>query len=258
MNLSKQATSLLLSASDPLPVEIVNAGGTSGILLICEHAGREIPASLGDLGIARSEMDRHIAYDIGARNLACLLSERLDAMLIAQRYSRLVIDCNRPPHASDSIPPVSDGTAIPANAGLSEDEKEQRVREIFRPYDKALKAAIDARKPRAIFAIHSFTPVMQGVARPWDIGFLFRKDEATSRALERYFHETAPDLEVGMQQPYQISDISDWFVPVHGEGNGIAHSLVEVRNDHLSHPDGTVRFADLLAGAIRDFMKGNL
>lgn len=257
MNFSNHASQMLLSTSDPLPVEIVNPTGASDILLICEHAGREIPSSLGDLGIPRSEMDRHIAYDIGARDLACRLSEQLDAMLIAQRYSRLVIDCNRPVHAPDSVPPVSDGTVIPANSGLSDGEKALRAAEIFQPYDEALRDAIDVRKPKAIFAIHSFTPVMQGVARPWDIGFLFRKDEMTSRALENYFHRAAPDLKVGMQQPYQISDASDWFVPMHGESNGIAHSLIEVRNDHLSHPAGIARFADLLAGAINDFMRGN-
>jgi len=257
MNFSSHLQPALLSASDPFPVEIVNPAGTADVLLICEHAGREIPSSLGDLGIAAAEMNRHIAYDIGARDLACQLAERLDARLVAQRYSRLVIDCNRPTGAADSIPAVSDGTAIPANVGLSEAQKAQRALEIFEPFDVALSDAIRVRWPKAIFAIHSFTPRLGGVQRPWDIGFLYRKDETTSPALERYLKQAAPDLNIGMKEPYRISDASDWFVPVHGEGNGIAHSLIEVRNDHISHADGVTRFADLLGGAIHNFLKGN-
>lgn len=257
MNFSSRTQPALLSASDPFPVEIVNPAGSADVLLICEHAGREIPSSLGDLGITAAEMDRHIAYDIGARDLACLLAERLDARLVAQRYSRLVIDCNRPTGAADSIPPVSDGTEIPANIGLSEAQKAQRAAEIFEPFDAALREAIRTRRPKAIFAIHSFTPTLGGVLRPWDIGFLYRKDETTSPALERYLIEAAPDLNIGMKEPYRISDASDWFVPVHGERNGIAHSLIEVRNDRISHPEGVTRFADLLARAISSIMKGN-
>jgi len=249
--------STLLGASDPFPVEVVNPAGGADVLLICEHAGRAIPSSLGDLGIAAAEMDRHIAYDIGARDLACRLSERLDARLVAQRYSRLVIDCNRPPEADDSIPPASDGTEIPANRNLDDNARARRYREIFEPFNRALTEAIGDRRPKAIFAIHSFNPVLRGVHRPWDIGFLYRKDENTSLALEQYLRSTAPDLAIGMQEPYTISDQSDWFVPVHGEGSGIAHSLVEVRNDHISHAQGVARFADLLAGAIDSFMKGS-
>lgn len=257
MNISHHPQSRLLSPSDPFPVEIVNPAGGGDVLLICEHAGREIPSSLGDLGIAAAEMDRHIAYDIGARDLACMLAQRLDARLVAQRYSRLVIDCNRPTEADDSIPSVSDGTEIPANSNLDEQERTQRVTEIFEPFDRTLTEAIRACRPKAIFAIHSFNPVLRGVRRPWDIGFLYRKDERTSRALEHYLLAAAPDLSIGMQQPYTISDQSDWFVPVHGERNGIAHSLIEVRNDHISHPGGVARFADLLAGAIDSFTKGS-
>jgi len=257
MNFSSHPQPTLLGASDPFPVEIINPAGNADVLLICEHAGREIPSSLGDLGIAASEMDRHIAYDIGARDLACLLAERLDARLVAQRYSRLVIDCNRPTEAADSIPRVSDGTEIPANIGLDDLQKAQRAREIFQPFDAALGDAIRTKRPKAIFAIHSFNPTLAGVPRPWDIGFLYRKDETTSPALERYLKQAAPDLNIGMKEPYRISDASDWFVPVHGEANGIAHSLVEVRNDHIAHRDGVVRFADLLAGAIDNFIKGN-
>lgn len=255
MNISNQPQSALLGASDPAPVEIVNPAGSGDVLLVCEHAGREIPSSLGDLGIAASEMDRHIAYDIGARDLALMLSERLDAPLVAQRYSRLVIDCNRPTEADDSIPPVSDGTEIPANRKLDARQRAQRATEIFEPFDRALAEAIRDRRPKAIFAIHSFNPVLRGVSRPWDIGFLYRKDARTSPALKRYLLAAAPDLSIGMQEPYAISDQSDWFVPVHGERNGIAHSLIEVRNDHISHPEGVARFAGLLAGAIGDFMK---
>src|SRR6478736_5248515 len=124
----------LLGSDDILPVHEVNAEGPSPFLLTCDHYGRVLPRKLGDLGVAESELTRHIAWDIGIAGVAERLSKMLDAHLIAQRYSRLVIDCNRPPAVASSIPVISDATGIPRNEGLSDRERAARRREIFDPY----------------------------------------------------------------------------------------------------------------------------
>src|ERR1700743_1894057 len=113
--------SLLLSEGDVPPVHEDNAAGRSPFLLSCDHYGRLIPRSLGDLGVSASELTRHIAWDIGIAGVAEALSAQLDAHLVAQRYSRLVIDCNRPPQAASSIPRISEATAIPGNESLEPD-----------------------------------------------------------------------------------------------------------------------------------------
>src|SRR5580704_3518197 len=112
-------TSLLLGSADVPPVFEQNAAGRSPFLLTCDHYGRLIPQALGDLGLPESELTRHIAWDIGIAGVAERLARHLDAHLVAQRYSRLVIDCNRPPAAASSIPRLSEATTIPGNEAIS-------------------------------------------------------------------------------------------------------------------------------------------
>src|ERR1700722_19988787 len=138
-------SSLLLSEQDVPPVHEDNTTGVSPFLLTSDHYGRLIPATLGDLGLPASEMTRHIAWDIGIAGVADALSKHLDAHLIAQRYSRLVIDCNRPPAAPSSIPRMSEATTIPGNEGLARDATEARRRTIFDPYHHHIDEVIDAR-----------------------------------------------------------------------------------------------------------------
>src|SRR5262245_18714665 len=153
----------LLSMDDIPPVHEMHADGRSPFLLTSDHHGRLLPRSLGDLGIAESELTRHIAWDIGIAGVAERLAKMLDAHLIAQRYSRLVIDCNRPPDVASSIPVVSEATAIPGNDGISAHERDARRREVFDPYHHRIKAVIDhrmhAKRPTVLVALHSFTPV---------------------------------------------------------------------------------------------------
>src|SRR4051795_4761674 len=137
--------SLLLGSEEVPPVLEVNAAGRSPFLLTCDHYGRLIPRALGDLGLPASELDRHIAWDIGIAEVAEQLAKHLDAHLIAQRYSRLVIDCNRPPCAASSIPVLSEATEIPGNEGLSRAAAEARRQAIFDPYHRRIREAIDAR-----------------------------------------------------------------------------------------------------------------
>ncbi len=160
----------LLMQDDPPPVQVLRADGCSDLLLVVDHAGRAVPAALGRLGLPDSEFERHIAWDIGALGVGLHLSALLDAALIAQAYSRLVIDCNRRPGHPTSIAPRSDGTDIPGNLGLQETACRARVGEIFRPYQDAIAAAIDARtaagRETVLVAVHSFTPVMAGQSGP--------------------------------------------------------------------------------------------
>ena len=174
---------------------------------------------------------------------------------VIQPYSRLVIDCNRPPGAHDSIPEVSDGTTVPANLGLDDVGRAARVNEIFQPYHDAVTDRLHRVPRRVAVSIHSFTPHFNGASRLWDIGFLFRKDARTSACLADIVRSINPDLRIGMNQPYQIDDLSDWFVPQHGEARGLPHSLIEIRNDDIDTPEGQERWAALLASTLNRGLK---
>src|SRR5229473_428042 len=191
-------TSLLLGSTDVPPVLEDNAAGGSPFLLTCDHYGRLTPRSLGDLGLPASELTRHIAWDIGIAGVAEALSKQLDAHLIAQRYSRLVIDCNRPPGAPSSIPRISEATTIPANEALSRDAAEVRRQAIFDPYHRRIAEVIEARLregvPTVLVSLHSFTPVYAGIARPWHIGTLYQRDTSPRRGarVDEHGHRNSP------------------------------------------------------------------
>src|SRR5262249_14657046 len=154
--------------------------GASPFLFACDHYGRLLPRALGDLGLPEEELTRHIAWDIGIAGVAEAVSRALDAHLIAQRYSRLVIDCNRPPSVPNSIPAISDRTTIPGNEDLTPEARALRSRAIFDPYHDRISAVIDVRRradrPTVLVALHSFTPIYAGVARPWHVGTLYHHD----------------------------------------------------------------------------------
>src|SRR3981189_1366071 len=155
-------TSLLLGNQDVPPVLEDNAAGRSPFLLTCDHYGRLIPQALGDLGLPESELVRHIAWDIGIAGVAEMLSKHLDAHLIVQRYSRLVIDCNRPPHVASSIPLISEATTVPGTEGSAREQPAVRRAQIFDPYHHRIDEIIDARRhsnmPTILVSLHSFTP----------------------------------------------------------------------------------------------------
>lgn len=245
---------LLDGRADPWPVEIVNPSSRSPLLLVCEHAGRAVPRALGLLGLSPREMELHIAWDIGAGELARALARRFGCTLILQRYSRLVIDCNRPPGIPQSIPETSDGIAVPANRGLAPADRARREAEIFAPYAEACAAAMARPRIRFAYAIHSFTPVMAGRARPWDVGFLYRHPASGGRALVDLAARAWPDLVIGDNEPYTVEDDTDWFVPACAEPRGIPHGLIEVRNDHLLSTGGRRLWAERLGTLLATFM----
>jgi len=240
----------LLGPSDPRPVEWVNEDSPAPVLLLCEHAGQAVPSALGGLDLPPQALDGHIGWDIGAEALARAVADRLSAPLVLQRYSRLVIDCNRPPDTPQSVPAVSDGVEIAANARASTAERAARRQEIFDPLDRAIAEGFVRHERRAAFSIHSFTPRMNGHDRAWHAGFLARADAVTARGLIAHVAGMQKALVLGLNEPYEIEDETDWFIPRHAEPRGLAHSLIEIRNDQLRDGAGVTRWAALLSDAI--------
>ncbi len=239
---------ILLAPDELPPVAEYNAEGGSQFLLVCDHAGRRIPRALHSLGLAEADLARHIAWDIGIEGVGRRLSELLDAHLIMQIYSRLVIDCNRPPGSPTSIATLSEGTAIAGNQNVSAQDAEARRREIFDPYHQAIERHLDARKDRQTFLIslHSFTPVYGGVARPWQAGVLYNRNSTLAHALRDLL--AAPgDLTVGDNEPYSVDDDTDYTIPVHGEKRGLEHVAIEIRQDLIADEAGQKYWAERLA-----------
>ena len=222
---------------DPEPVECIRGSEEARALLVCEHAGNAIPSADAGLGLSDEHLSEHIAIDIGAAGLCRSLADRLDAFAVLQRYSRLFIDCNRPVFSDSAILASSDGVVVPGNIGLGEFERERRAALVYEPFHDQVESLLDTERILLAVSIHSFTPVLDGVERPWDLGLIFRKHSATAHAMCDYLAQHHPELVVGMNEPYQIDDESDWFVPHHGERRGLPHCLIEVRNDHVRDHD---------------------
>jgi predicted N-formylglutamate amidohydrolase len=217
------------------PVVAVNPSGRSPFVLLGEHASRLLPPGYGRLGLEPREFDRHIAWDLGAAEVATRLAGLLDAPLFLAGYSRLLIDLNRPPGSPTSIPEVSEATPIPGNLRLDAAERERRRQLWFDPFHDAVAAHLDARSGRrtAVIGVHSFTPVFAGVSRPWHAGVLFRQAEAFGEALAKAIAARS-DAPVGKNQPYRVSLETDYTVPVHGDGRGLPSALIELRQDLVS------------------------
>jgi predicted N-formylglutamate amidohydrolase len=249
------AVSSILSVSDPSPVTVVNSDSRAPVLLLCEHAGQAIPKSLAKLGVSQNVINSHRGWDIGALAVAQDVAAHLNAPLVIQAYSRLVIDANRPPDSPHAVPAEVDGVTIYGNVGITPDQQRQRAEEIFAPLDETLSDLMRELQPRGCFSIHSFTPVMGGHARPWHAGFLSRRDTATAQALMEAITAQQPGLTMAVNEPYQIDDETDWFIPRHAEPSGAAHTLVEIRNDLIAHAEGAAEWARLIAHAISTVMK---
>ncbi len=245
----------LLSAKDPAPVEWFNADSAAPILLVCEHAGRAVPEALAGLGLPEGAIDDHIGWDIGALAVARRIAERLGAPLIAQRYSRLVIDCNRPPLSPGAIPEISDGQRVPGNAAISPEQRMAHVRDVFDPFAAAVVDAFSQAPRKLAISIHSFTRAMRGKGeRPWHAGFLARQELDTSRRFIDHIAQAAPHLVLALNEPYQVEDETDWFIPTQCEARHIRHSLVEIRNDLIRTSEGQDLWAGYLTDAIHSIL----
>ena len=228
----------------------MNPGAASPFLLLGDHAGRLVPSGLRGLGLSDAERRRHIAWDIGVAELGALLSEMLGATFIRQRYSRLVIDCNRDRTRADAIPEISDGTAIPGNARLTAAQRQMRFDAVSAPYHAAIAAELDQRAARGLsttlISLHSFTPRMNGFDRPWRFGVLHAHDSAYSRAVLAWLRaHVGVDL-VGDNQPYTMDDV-DFTVPHHGRPRGLDYLELETRQDLLADDAGRRQIAAIVA-----------
>jgi predicted N-formylglutamate amidohydrolase len=214
---------------------------------------------LGSLGLDDTQLASHIAWDIGAAGVARRLSTALDAALLLQSYSRLVIDCNRPPGSATSIPTRSEYIQIAANEGLTTADASARVAEIFTPYHAAIGGALEQRRVAGtrtlLVCIHSFTPVYLGKTRPWKIGLMYRKDLRLGRALLDLLRQD-DSLHAGDNEPYAISDDTDYTIPVHGEARGLPHVGIEIRQDLIADMHGQQEWATRLAHLLPAAGKG--
>lgn len=243
----------LLQDDEPAAVVVERPDSTSPYLFVCDHASNRIPRRLGKLGLQDEDLVRHIAWDVGAQGLAEEFARRFEATLVRQVYSRLVIDCNRPLDAEGSIVKVSEHTVVPGNHDLSQEEIEARSNEIFHPYHDAISSIIDKRlaqrQPTILLAIHSFTPVYKGEARPWHIGLQYNRDPRLSHLLRDLLAEDEA-LCIGDNNPYSVDDYTDYTIPVHGERRHIPHALFELRHDMIETEADQYRWAHRLAHSL--------
>jgi predicted N-formylglutamate amidohydrolase len=244
----------LLAPDEPGPYEILNADALGPWVLTCDHASNRIPRALGTLGLTESDLTRHIAWDIGMAGVTRALARHLDAWSILQNYSRLIIDCNRHPGHPTSIPAMSERTEIPANIDLAPEAAAQRRRDIFDPYHQAIAVHLDERiaagRPTVLVAMHSFTPVYDGVRRAMHAGVLYNRDVRLAHILLRHLRAEA-DLIVGDKEPYAVTEDSDYGVNVHGAWRGLPHVEIEIRQDLVSDVTGEAGWAERLARLLR-------
>jgi predicted N-formylglutamate amidohydrolase len=245
----------LLAADESPPFSESGRQGRSNFVIVVDHASPRIPRRLGDLGLPPSELQRHIAWDIGALAVARQVAAALDAPLVAQNYSRLVIDCNRDPKVPSSIPTMAESIEIPGNIGLSDEEVAARRAEIFDPYHNHVRALLEERlaagRPTILVAQHSMTNVFKGVRREMHAEVLYNRDRRfAGLVLDMLRRETG--LLIADNEPYCVSDETDYTIPRYGEARGLPHVEIEVRQDLVSEAAGQAQWAQRIAGALRD------
>ena len=247
----------LLTAGDPPPFEIVNPSGRGRMVLTCDHASHSVPAALDGLGLDPADLRRHIGWDAGAAELTRRLSRRFDAPAVLSGYSRLVIDCNREPGHPESILGESDGTPVPGNKDLTPDEAERRARALFHPYHGAIAEVLGRFTTRgetpAYVALHTFTPNMNGMARPWHFGVLWDRDARIARPLIEALRRR-PGLTVGDNEPYSGRDHGAFSNGHHAAPAGLPNAMIEIREDLLADGAGIARCEGILAEVLEEVL----
>ncbi|MEW9834041.1 N-formylglutamate amidohydrolase [Mesorhizobium sp. ZMM04-4] len=232
-------------------VRVTNRAGSSPIVLVCDHASNWLPPAYGSLGLPDTDLLRHIAWDPGALPVALALADQLDATLVEAGVSRLAIDCNRPLDAPDLIPPISETTLIPGNAGLSEADRAERVALSWQPFHETIEELVEDRiaagRDTCLVSVHSFTPVYKGVDRPWEIGIVHDDDERVSAPLIEAL-KAAGSFTVGDNQPYSPDDRVYFTLERHARTRGLPCAMIEIRNDEIADPEGQRLWAGRLSG----------
>jgi hypothetical protein len=151
---------------------------------------------------------------------------------------------------------VSDGTLVPGNARADESEIAKRVRLYHAPYHAAIDAAISravvSGKPPILVSIHSFTPAWRAWPRPWHVTVLWDHDPRLPAALLEALRRD-PEITVGENVPYSGKLEGDTLYR-HGTKRGLAHALVELRQDLILSEDGQDEWAARLAAALRGIL----
>lgn len=251
----------LLQAGEPQPFRVENERGRGVGLIISDHASNRVPRALKDMGLKKADLKKHIAWDIGAEDATLHIARTLDMPAILAQYSRLVVDLNRDPQHEECVPAVSDRIAVPANENLSKKARDQRLKEVYWPYQnkigKLLDRFVKKKQVPMLFSIHSFTPVMQGFRRPWHISLLWNKEEKIARRIVQAIRRAHPNLLVGENEPYTL--IGDRFkgstIWRHAEERGLPYIFVEFRQDLVDTRQKAVQWANLLLEASRPVLE---
>ena len=232
--------------------EILPGRSTNSVLVTVEHAGVRVPEHLGGMGIPEDELLRHIGWDIGTEGVARKVNDRMNLVTILGRYSRLVVDLNRPESAGDIVLETSDTTMIPANRNLCSEIRQERILAYHRPFHDAVSDLIANLKPVAALSIHSFTPVLRSnrIWRPWHCGILFDGAESLARSCLAYLNGIE-GLAVGENEPYKANQRGADKIPLHTEYKGIPTILIEIRNDLVRTQTGQHRWSEVISGMLR-------
>ena len=252
---NKEFTETLLAPDEPAPFVILNADSILPVLLVCDHASNRFPRSLGTMGLDYLNRVSHIALDIGANAIAEALADNLGATAVLCQYSRLIVDCNRKLIDDSAFLEYSDGVDIPGNHDLQSNEKEKRASEIYWPYHNAIKDQIVRLKKHGIdpvvISIHSFTPVINGNDRKWEMGVLWDKDPVTAEIFLTRLVEAG--YLVGDNKPYSGKDPEDFTIDFHAESTGLPHVGIEISQDLINHDDGVERISETLKEIISTY-----
>ncbi len=242
----------LLADDEPVPFVVMNGDSTVPILLICDHASRRFPAALGTMGLDPVARRCHLGLDIGAGALTERLAVALSATAVLCQYSRLVIDCNRQLMDPSAFLEFGDGIVVPGNRNLHPEDKRMRADEIYWPYHKAVESQVErlqaTGRPPIFLAIHSFTPVLNGESRPWEMGVLWDADRVMAEIFVHDLREAGFD--VGDNEPYSGKAPQDFTIDHHAEAIGLPHAGIEIRQDLIDHEPGVAAICEVLQRVI--------
>lgn len=252
----------LLAQGEPPSARVENAGGRGKCVIVCDHASNAVPKALGTLGLRKSDLKKHIAWDPGTEDIGRHVAQRLDAPLVLASWSRLVVDLNRGHDSRECMREESDHVRIPGNEALTEAQRKQRLDEIFWPYHRAVDAQLQKFLDRgvapALLSIHSFTPEMDGFRRPWHIGVLWNKEEGIALDLVARLRKNNPDLRIGENEPYSLkaANVTRNTISTHAESRGLPYVIVEFRQDLVDTRRKAHKWADIFLESLLPILSG--
>jgi len=233
--------------------EVIPGRCDAGLLLVCDHATNAIPEDYANLGLPAAQLARHIAYDIGAAAVTRHVARILGVPAICTRFSRLLIDPNRGLDDPTLIMRIADGAVVPGNRRLEPADRERRIRHYYEPYhqqvDELIEQCTSVGVPPVLLSIHSFTDNWKGEPRPWHAAILWDRDYRFSVPLLNALREDT-GLVVGENEPYdgKLAGDSMWQ---HGTRRGLAHTILEVRQDLIAGPEGELEWGERIAAATK-------